>query len=138
MFCPECKAEYRVGFTTCSDCDVELVDALVEPVPPPEAEPRPERVDAESKEFVNLQNPVEIERFLHMFQAEFAVSVLDGSGIKAYIDQEFTGNIAPYFMLMSGGIRLLVAGQDRERALEVLQSSEELSQNELADQGNDL
>src|SRR5437879_5496681 len=25
MFCPQCKAEYRPGFTRCSDCDVELV-----------------------------------------------------------------------------------------------------------------
>lgn len=25
MFCPECKAEYRPGFTRCSDCDVDLV-----------------------------------------------------------------------------------------------------------------
>ena len=28
MFCPECKAEYRPGFTRCADCDVELVDQL--------------------------------------------------------------------------------------------------------------
>jgi hypothetical protein len=28
MFCPECKAEYRPGFTRCSDCDVDLVEAL--------------------------------------------------------------------------------------------------------------
>jgi hypothetical protein len=28
MFCPQCKAEYRQGFTRCSDCDVELVYAL--------------------------------------------------------------------------------------------------------------
>ena len=28
MFCPECKAEYRQGFTRCADCDVELVYAL--------------------------------------------------------------------------------------------------------------
>jgi hypothetical protein len=41
MFCPQCKAEYRRGFTHCSDCDVDLVwelpsEALVkeEPVPP--------------------------------------------------------------------------------------------------------
>ena len=27
-FCPECKAECRPGFTRCSDCDVELVEAL--------------------------------------------------------------------------------------------------------------
>lgn len=28
MFCPECKAEYRPGFTRCSDCDVNLVAEL--------------------------------------------------------------------------------------------------------------
>lgn len=28
MFCPVCKAEYRSGFTRCSDCDVALVDTL--------------------------------------------------------------------------------------------------------------
>jgi len=28
MFCPECKAEYRPGFTHCSDCDVDLVEEL--------------------------------------------------------------------------------------------------------------
>ncbi len=86
MFCPECKAEYRDGFTTCSDCDVELVDALVEPEPEP--------ADADSEEILAIENPVEIGRFLDVRQAEFAVSVLDGSGIKAYIDQGFSfGNI---------------------------------------------
>ena len=28
MFCPECRAEYRPGFTRCSDCDVPLVERL--------------------------------------------------------------------------------------------------------------
>jgi hypothetical protein len=28
MFCPNCKSEYRAGFTRCSDCDVDLVEAL--------------------------------------------------------------------------------------------------------------
>jgi hypothetical protein len=30
MFCPECKAEYRSGFTHCVDCDVDLVQELPE------------------------------------------------------------------------------------------------------------
>jgi hypothetical protein len=30
MFCPECRAEYRPGFTRCSDCDVELVHEIPE------------------------------------------------------------------------------------------------------------
>ena len=25
VFCPQCKAEYRQGFTHCADCDVDLV-----------------------------------------------------------------------------------------------------------------
>ena len=28
MYCPECRAEYRPGFTRCSDCDVDLVHEL--------------------------------------------------------------------------------------------------------------
>jgi hypothetical protein len=28
MICPQCKAEYRPGFTHCVDCDVDLVDEL--------------------------------------------------------------------------------------------------------------
>jgi hypothetical protein len=28
MICPQCKAEYRQGFTHCADCDVDLVAAL--------------------------------------------------------------------------------------------------------------
>lgn len=28
MFCPNCKLEYRAGFTHCNDCDVDLVNAL--------------------------------------------------------------------------------------------------------------
>lgn len=34
MFCPQCSVEYRPGFTRCTDCDVDLVDAL-----PQEPEP---------------------------------------------------------------------------------------------------
>ncbi len=32
MYCPQCKAEYRQGFTRCSDCDVGLVDNYAEAV----------------------------------------------------------------------------------------------------------
>ena len=28
MFCPSCRAEFRPGFTECTECEVYLVDAL--------------------------------------------------------------------------------------------------------------
>lgn len=31
MFCPVCRAEYRPGFTRCTDCDVDLVAELPKP-----------------------------------------------------------------------------------------------------------
>jgi hypothetical protein len=30
MFCPQCRAEYRPGFTRCSDCDIDLESELSE------------------------------------------------------------------------------------------------------------
>jgi hypothetical protein len=30
MFCPECRAEYRPGFTRCSSCEVDLVHEIPE------------------------------------------------------------------------------------------------------------
>jgi len=45
-FCPKCRAEYREGFSRCSDCEVDLVDEL-----PPEEE---EMVDEEPSDLVQL------------------------------------------------------------------------------------
>lgn len=28
MYCPECRSEYREGFTTCADCEVALIAEL--------------------------------------------------------------------------------------------------------------
>jgi hypothetical protein len=38
MFCPQCKAEYRQGFTRCADCDVDLIDE-----PPKTRRPKADR-----------------------------------------------------------------------------------------------
>jgi hypothetical protein len=38
MFCPQCKAEYRPGFTRCSDCEVDLVERLPESIRGPEGD----------------------------------------------------------------------------------------------------
>jgi hypothetical protein len=33
MFCPQCKVEYRAGFSRCSDCEVDLVERAPESYP---------------------------------------------------------------------------------------------------------
>lgn len=38
MFCPQCRVEYREGFSECADCHVPL---LPEPPPEPQLEPDP-------------------------------------------------------------------------------------------------
>ena len=80
------------------------------------------------------RQPVEIGRFIDIRQAEFAASVLEGSSIEAFIDQPFTGSIAPHYMLNRGGVRLFVAAESRERALDVLASIESES-SDLPEEG---
>jgi hypothetical protein len=40
MFCPVCKAEYRAGFTQCSDCGAALVESLDAADPAPKEQER--------------------------------------------------------------------------------------------------
>jgi hypothetical protein len=68
--------------------------------------------------------PVEIARFLDIRQAELALSVLEGSGIEAYLDQPYTASIAPHYMLGSGGVRLFVRAEDADRATLLLRTPE--------------
>ena len=39
LYCPQCGAEYRPGFTHCADCDVDLVAALPQAQEPPVSAP---------------------------------------------------------------------------------------------------
>ncbi len=63
MYCPQCGAEYREGFTRCSDCDVELV-----PQGPPEG-------DLEPVELVTILETATPSVLM------VAKSVLEGAGI---------------------------------------------------------
>jgi len=76
MFCPQCKAEYRPGFTHCTDCDVDLVYEL-----PPVRKDFPEaNQDASPRE--NEEDP-----FCSFWQGDDArlhaelCTVLDEAGI---------------------------------------------------------
>ena len=49
MFCPLCQAEYRAGFTRCSECDVQLVEVL-----PPRQEGSAQDESLEGRHLVRL------------------------------------------------------------------------------------
>src|SRR5215467_4350866 len=82
MFCPQCKAEYRVGFTRCSDCNVELVEHLpVEKPPTPTEDYR--RFEADR--FEPEADLVVIRTYQNAIEADLAKSVLEAAGITSAI-----------------------------------------------------
>jgi hypothetical protein len=112
MFCPQCKAEYRVGFTRCSDCGVELVDLLpAEPVEP--AEPLDPRRDLDSSlEFVVIRT------YANQLAADIARAMLESAGIEPMLRPE------TYY----GRIDLLVKSDDARDADDILSADSTGSQ----------
>ena len=72
MFCPECRCEYRTGFTTCADCRVPLVPEL------PAVE-RAAVVDEEASE------PVLLCSAGSQLDAELVRSLLESAGIRSMV-----------------------------------------------------
>ncbi len=99
MFCPECRTEYREGFTVCADCGIALVPELP---PEPPAEIPPEGADFE-----------EVLRFMDEGIVAIVKSVLDEEGIDYYI--------AGFSIPKGPDQRLMVRKDQAERAREILE-----------------
>jgi len=115
VFCPECKAEYRVGFVRCSDCDVDLVDHL--PVDPPVVDV-PTGFDAHH----SSREPelVVIRTYQSGLDADLAKSVLQAAGIDSMISGNDTARRHYYGLAVSPGIDLLVRSEDADDAEKIL------------------
>ncbi len=77
MSCPKCRAEYREGFDTCTDCKVRLVEELA-----PEQEP----------EFQDFS------RLMTVFDgSQIAVirSLFDDAGLAYYFQGELSRHLVP-------------------------------------------
>ena len=96
MFCPNCRSEYRVGFTWCKECDVGLVADL-----PPE----------ENAEFVDL---VEVLTMADAGQIPLIKSILEAEEIP-YLAQGENFNLGRNI-----AVRFLVPRECLEAAREVL------------------
>jgi hypothetical protein len=102
MFCPVCKAEYRRGYTRCSDCNVMLVHRLA-------ADP-PSRSEDHAELVLLRTYPTDAE-------ASIAKSVLEAAGIESVIrgpDQAFIR-----------GTDLFVSSCDADEATKILRQATE-------------
>jgi hypothetical protein len=82
LYCPTCKAEYRPGFTECSDCDVPLVYELPSEEP---FSPVAER-DADLIAVYSTYNPTDVMMVKSLLDAEeivynFQGELFKGSGV---------------------------------------------------------
>jgi hypothetical protein len=68
---------------------------------------------------------VVIGRFLDVRQAEFALTILMGHDIDAFIDAPYTSSMFPNEILGSGGVGLFVRDSDAERAIAILTAAPE-------------
>jgi hypothetical protein len=96
MFCPQCKTEYRVGYTECADCHVPLVDRL----------PGEEAAADPGGKFVKVLETWDI--------TDIAIikSVLDGEGLQYYIQGEIMKHMRPFDQIAT----LMVSEEDAEKA----------------------
>jgi hypothetical protein len=95
MFCPQCKTEYREGFTKCAECQVDLVAELA---------PEPELVQFE--EILQTYNPADIA---------VIKSLLESEGITYYFKGDHL-TLRP----IGDAARLMVSREEAESVRELL------------------
>lgn len=111
MFCPQCGAEYREGFTECWDCGVALTKE-----PPPE--PAPVIHDDDSKF-------VEVYRAAGAFEGAFFKSVLEGSDIECVLSGSSGGGAYPVNVGSLGVVRVMVKEDNAGEARRLIEAASE-------------
>ena len=108
MFCPVCGAEYREGFTRCSDCDVDLVEKL------PDKE---EEETAEEHEHLDDLNFVSVLSTRDITDVVNLKSILDAEGIHYFMQGENMKYIRPV-----DSVTLMVREDEVQRVLELIKN----------------
>jgi hypothetical protein len=144
MYCPKCRSEYREGFTTCSDCKVELVDEL--PKEPKEGlkdiaefednNNSCEIESAEQMEELNEQNdssieiieamhPIKLKSVANQIEAELILNLLRNNNIPCFKKSPGVGGYMNIYMGYSVyGEDIYVDEQDYQKALNLLKDIE--------------
>jgi hypothetical protein len=104
-YCPTCRAEYAPGAERCHDCDVDLVDVLLD-----DTDPTPE-------------NLVTVAAFDTTVKASILASRLEAEGIECFLADAETiaahGLLAPAL----GGVKIQVREPDAARAAAIIRQA---------------
>ena len=116
MFCPKCNAEYRPGFTQCSDCHVALVDIL-----PDENDQQSDAqlLSDDQGEVVTVYesgDPVQVGMAKALLDEAKIRYISGGEGLQ---DMFGVGRVGGMNLLV-GPARIQVSTEDAARATEVL------------------
>ena len=107
MFCPNCKLEYRAGFTRCADCDVDLVAAL------------PKAAEAQEVGVHDLRSPSILRRGVSVSDAAVIRDALRAAGIRFNTRRASAEIVADG----SASYEFWVDSEDRPNAQSVLESA---------------
>jgi hypothetical protein len=102
VFCPQCKGEYREGFTECADCQIPLVSEL------PLSESNDEQKAVDLVEVLSTADPGLISLVKSVLEAEGVPYLAQG--------EHFSG------MHATIPVKFLVSKEDVELAREVLKA----------------
>jgi hypothetical protein len=70
-------------------------------------------------------NFIQVRSYDNYIYAHIVLSMLQDAGINCHLKDEHTITIDPFLSPALGGIKLMVAGSQLERALELLEQTEE-------------
>ena len=118
MFCPQCRVEYREGFTECSDCGVPLVPELL---PEPQPSPQPKR-DLDLVTVFETVNPVITALVKSMLEQAEIPYLVKG---EAFRELYGGGRSGSAFHPFAGPSCIQVPREDADKARDLLRELQE-------------
>jgi len=109
MICPRCGADYREGFSRCSDCDVDLVAV-------------PDSTNASTEPLALVSTDarlVVLASFPSEFEAQVALAALQSAGLAAMLRADNEGALNAG-LTFTRGVQLLVLEEDTAAARQAL------------------